>query len=86
MPATIEVMIVDRHAIVRECIRRIAADTADIAIADEASSLRAASAAVRSRRFDLLVADIATEGGIALDGIRQLRSIAPAVPILVFSG
>ncbi|HEX8988331.1 MAG TPA: response regulator transcription factor, partial [Rhodocyclaceae bacterium] len=47
---------------------------------------RAASAAVRSRRFDLLVADIATEGGIALDGIRQLRSIAPAVPILVFSG
>lgn len=80
----VDVIIADRHAIIRDCVRRIAANTPDILITGEARSIDEMLIALGGRSYDLLVLEISMSGA-GIDAIRQAKSLRPATPILVLS-
>ena len=77
------ILLVDDHTIVREGLRRLLTAAADCEI-HEAASGRDAVAAVRGRRFDLIILDLNMPELGGLELLRRLRQFGP-VPILVFS-
>lgn len=81
----IEVLISDRHALIRDCLRKIVSNAEGLAIAGEAAGMDDALDRLRSRRYDLVVAEIATGGRADFDGVGRLKSASPETPILILS-
>jgi DNA-binding NarL/FixJ family response regulator len=81
----IEVLIVDDHDIVREGVKQIAADTADIKVGGEARSGGEALAEVRRRKWDVVILDLNLPDRSGMEVLSQLRMLAPHVPVLVFT-
>lgn len=81
----IEILVADDHAVVREGLRQILAETPGMIVADEASNGRELLEKASTRRFDVVVLDISMPGGDALEIVKQLKRQRPDVPILVFS-
>lgn len=80
-----DVLIADDHAIIRDGLRKILADTDDLVVAGEAANGLAVLEQIRAREFNLLVLDISMPGRNGLELIKQVRSERPKLPILVFS-
>jgi two-component system LytT family response regulator len=79
---TIRAVVVDDEALARDRLRRLLAAHADVAIVAECGDGRAAIAAVRDHRPDLLLLDVQMP---EVDGFAVLAAIgADAVPALVF--
>lgn len=81
----IEVLVADDHGIVRRGIAQIVSESADIVVAGEAASGEEALEMARSRRYDVVILDIAMPGRGGLDVIRDIRSASPATKIIVLS-
>jgi two-component system, NarL family, invasion response regulator UvrY len=81
----IAVLVADDHAIIRDGLRKILADTSDMEVAGEAADGNAALQHVRSRDWDLLVLDMSMPGRSGLDLIKLVKAERPRLPILVFS-
>lgn len=81
----INVLIVDDHDIVREGVKQIVSDTADIAIADEARTGAEALSVIRRGRWDLVILDLNLPDRAGLEVLSQLRTMAPHIPVLIFS-
>jgi DNA-binding NarL/FixJ family response regulator len=82
---TVRVLICDDHAIVRQGIRQILADAADIALAGEAANGPDALARAREGGIDVVLLDIAMPQRDGLDILRQLKSELPRLPVLMLS-
>jgi two-component system invasion response regulator UvrY len=80
-----DVLVADDHAIIRDGLRKIMADTDDLQVAGEAADGHAVVDQVRARDWDLLVLDMSMPGRSGLELIKQLKSERPRLPILVFS-
>lgn len=80
-----DVLIADDHAIIRDGLRKILADTDDLVVAGEAANGLAVLEQIRAREFNLLVLDISMPGRNGLELIKQVKSERPKLPILVFS-
>lgn len=81
----IEVLVADDHAIIRDGLRKILADTEDMVVAGEASNGGAALEKVRERDWGLVVLDMSMPGRNGVDLIKLLKVERPKLPILVFS-
>jgi two-component system, NarL family, invasion response regulator UvrY len=81
----IRILIADDHAVVREGVKRILADTDDLMIAGEASQGQEVLAKVSAEVWDMVLLDISMPGRNGLDVLRQLKLAYPALPVLVFS-
>ena len=89
----IRVLVCDDHFIVREGIKQVLADAADIALAGEAESGPQALRQVRDAAeqtaagggIDVVLMDIAMPQRDGLDVLRQLKSEFPALPVLMLS-
>jgi two-component system invasion response regulator UvrY len=81
----IKILIADDHAIVREGLKQILEETADMVVADEASSGHEVLDKARNNEYDVVVLDISMPGRDGVDILKQLRSQKPHLPILVFS-
>ena len=81
----ISVLVVDDHDIVREGIKQIVSETADIAVRGEARSGAAALDALRSGTWNVVILDLNLPDRPGLDVLGQIRSIAPQVPVLILS-
>jgi two-component system invasion response regulator UvrY len=81
----IRVLVCDDHLIVRQGIRMLLADAPDISVAAEAASGPEALAAVRTGGIDVVLLDIAMPQRDGLDILRQLKSEAPKLPVLMLS-
>ncbi|KPF48146.1 LuxR family transcriptional regulator [beta proteobacterium AAP121] len=79
------VLVCDDHLIVRQGIKQILADAPDISVAAEAASGPEALAAVRAGGIDVVLLDIAMPQRDGLDILRQLKSEAPKLPVLMLS-
>ena len=79
------VLICDDHQIVRQGIKQILADAADIALAGEAASGPEAVALVRAGGIDVVLMDIAMPQRDGLDVLKQLRAEFPKLPVLMLS-
>jgi two-component system invasion response regulator UvrY len=81
----IRAFIADDHAIVREGLKQIVADTPDIEVAGEARDGRQALDAVSRNNYDVVLVDISMPGMNGLDVLKQMISQKPRLPILVLS-
>ena len=81
----LDVLVVDDHAIIRDGLKKILADTDDLIVAGEAANGNAALDKVRERDWSLVVLDISMPGRNGLELIKLMKSERPRLPILIFS-
>ena len=81
----IRVLVCDDHQIVRQGIRQILADAADIATPLEAATGPAALQKVREGSVDVVLLDIALPVRDGLDVLKQLKAEQPRLPVLMLS-
>jgi two-component system, NarL family, invasion response regulator UvrY len=81
----IRVLVCDDHLIVRQGIKQILADAADIAVAGEAADGPDALVQVRRGGIDVVLLDIAMPQRDGLDVLKALKAEAPRLPVLMLS-
>ena len=81
----IEVLVADDHAIIRDGLKKIIADTDDLIVAGEASNGNAVLEKVRERDWSLIVLDLSMPGRNGLELIKLIKAERPKLPILIFS-
>jgi DNA-binding NarL/FixJ family response regulator len=81
----ISVLVADDHAIVRDGLKRILQQTADLVVGAEARDAHEVVQLVRERKFDVLLLDMSMPGPSGLDLIKRVRDEQPELPILVLS-
>lgn len=82
---TINVLIADDHAIVREGLKQILADTGDIAVAGEAENGLEAIKLVRHGKGDVLLLDISLPDRNGIEVLKQVRKEVPDVAVLILT-
>lgn len=82
---SIRVLLVDDHAIVREGIRQILADTHDIVVAGTVAGGVEAIAIVRKTACEVVVLDISMPDRSGIEVLKQLRKEFPKVAVLMLS-
>lgn len=82
---TIDVLVVDDHAIIRDGLKKILADSGDMLVTGEACNGQAALEQVRERNWGLVVLDMSMPGRSGLELIKLMKAERPRLPILVFS-
>jgi len=81
----IKVLIADDHAIVREGLKQIVADTPDIVVAGEAKDGRETLDKISKENYDVVLLDISMPGMSGLDVLKQLRNQKPQLRVLILS-
>lgn len=81
----VKILIADDHAIVREGLKQIVADTSDMIVIDEASDGHEVLALLSKNNYDVVVLDIAMPGPIGLDILKEIRKESPKLPVLILS-
>jgi len=81
----IRILIADDHAIVREGLKQVVADTTDLIVTGEADNGRETLKLVRNGDFDVVLLDIAMPGRGGLDTLKQLKQERPELPVLILS-
>ncbi len=81
----IRILLADDHAIIRDGLKQIFADTADLQVGGEAASGHEVLAKVREGDWDILLLDMSMPGKSGLELIKQIKAEKPRLPILVLS-
>lgn len=81
----IKVLIADDHAIVREGLRQILADTKDIIVAGDAENGLDAIKLVRAADCQVLLLDISMPDRSGIEVLKQLRKECPQTAVLMLS-
>jgi DNA-binding NarL/FixJ family response regulator len=81
----IRTLVADDHAIVREGIKKIVAETPDIIVADEADNGQEVIDKALRHEYDVLLLDISMPGRTGLDVLQYLKSEKPKLPVLMLS-
>ncbi len=81
----IKVLIADDHAIVREGLRQILADTKDIVVAGDAETGLDAIKLVRAADCQVLLLDISMPDRSGIEVLKQLRKECPQTAVLMLS-
>ena len=81
----LKVLIADDHAVVRRGLKQILEETSDIVVSGEATNSREVLEQVSTKSWDALVLDITMPGRSGLDILREVKLLAPKLPVLVLS-
>lgn len=81
----IKVLIADDHAIVREGLKQILADTTDIAVAGDAENGFEAIKLIRRGPSDVILLDISMPDRSGIDVLKQLKKEFPKLAVLMLS-
>jgi len=81
----IKILIADDHAIVREGLKQILAETVDMVVGGEATNGQEVLEHVRREDWDLVLLDLAMPGKDGLDTLKELKQENPKLPVLVLS-
>jgi len=84
-PASLRVMLVDDHPIVRRGLRDILADAFTGAIIHEVGSGREAIASLHAHTWSVMVLDLSLPDGSGLDVLKRVRELRPRLPVLILS-
>jgi len=77
---SISVLVADDHAIIRDGLRKILADTEDLVVAGEAADGNAALELVRSRDWDVVLMDLSMPGRHGIELIKLVKADRPKLP------
>jgi two-component system invasion response regulator UvrY len=80
------ILIVDDHAMIREGLKRILLDEFKDAAFGEAGNATEALDQVWKKPWELILLDISMHGRSGLDVLKEIRTSASKVPVLVLSG
>jgi two-component system, NarL family, invasion response regulator UvrY len=80
-----QVLLADDHAIIRDGLKQILADTDDLEVAGEAANSIEVLQLVRQRKWGVLVLDISMPGRNGLDLIHLIKEEQFELPILILS-
>jgi DNA-binding NarL/FixJ family response regulator len=83
--ATISILLVDDHPVVRQGYRRVLENQSDFRVVAEADNAAGAYAAFKTHGPDIVVMDISMKGASGLEAIRNIRARDDRARILVFS-
>jgi DNA-binding NarL/FixJ family response regulator len=81
----IKILIADDHAIVREGLKQIVADTSDMVVAGEAVNGQEVLEQVRKEDWDLILLDISMPGRGGIETLKELKNEKPKLPVLILS-
>ena len=81
----IRIVIADDHTLMREGLTRIFEGNDEITVVGEAIDGFSVISQVRKGGFDMLLLDLSMPGRSGIDLIRQIRTEAPKLPILVLT-
>lgn len=81
----IKILIADDHAIVREGLKQILAETPDMVVADEANNGHDVVTKVLKNDFDVVLLDISMPGRNGIDILKQLKTERPRISVLILS-
>jgi DNA-binding NarL/FixJ family response regulator len=81
----IRILIVDDHAIVREGLKQIIGNTADLSVAGETDSGIEAIKIHRRHAYDVLLLDISMPIKCGIEVLKQFKSEFPQLPVLMLS-
>ncbi len=79
------ILIVDDHPIVREGLTQQINRESDLTVCAQASNATHALAAIEAHKPDLALVDINLPGRNGLELLRDIRAVAPKLPVLVLS-
>jgi DNA-binding NarL/FixJ family response regulator len=79
------ILLVDDHPLTRHGLAQLIAQQADLAVCGEAGRAEEVLDSVRSLRPDLVLVDVTLPGKPGLELIKDLATMFPEVPVLVFS-
>lgn len=85
MSERIGIILVDDHAVVREGLRAVLEEEADLEVIADFATARDAIAAVAALRPRVAVLDLKMPAGDPVENIRGLRAAWPPIEILVFT-
>jgi DNA-binding NarL/FixJ family response regulator len=79
-------LLVDDHAVVREGVKRIIANTPDIVVTGEAEDVQEACTALAVAPYDVVLLDLSlSNGDNGFELLKQLQETHATVPVLIFS-
>ncbi len=81
----IKILIADDHAILRAGIKHLLSEQADLQVAGEAGNGQEVLDQVRGEAWDVLLLDMTMPGKSGIELIKQIKQIAPRLPILILS-
>lgn len=81
----IKILIVDDHAILRAGLKHLLSEYADLVVAGEAANGQEALEQVRNYNWDVAVLDMTMPGKSGIELIKQLKQLAPRLPLLILS-
>lgn len=81
----IKVLIADDHAVVREGLKQILAETSEMIVVGEAANGRQVLEFIHKEELDFLLLDIAMPGRGGMDTLKQVKIAKPKLPVLVLS-
>ncbi|CAG0952792.1 Oxygen regulatory protein NreC [Burkholderiales bacterium] len=81
----IRVLLADDHAIIRDGLKQILADTEDLQVCGEAADGNEVLRKVREGDWDVLVLDISMPGRSGLEVVKLVKEENPKLPVLILS-
>jgi two-component system invasion response regulator UvrY len=83
--SSINILIADDHAVVREGIKQILSGTSDMVVTAEASNGNEVMDKLSKNEINFLILDITMPGKSGLDILKDIKSQRPELPILILS-
>jgi two-component system invasion response regulator UvrY len=83
--SSINILIADDHAVVREGIKQILSGTSDMVVTAEASNGNEVMDKLSKNEINLVILDITMPGKSGLDILKDIKSQRPELPILILS-
>lgn len=81
----IRILIADDHSIVREGLKQIVAESAEMVVEGEAVNGQQVLNLIQKADYDLILLDIAMPGRGGIDTLKQLKIDKPEIPVLILS-
>jgi two-component system invasion response regulator UvrY len=81
----IKVLIADDHAVVRQGVKQILANTADISVVGEAANGQEVIAKLGETRVDVVILDITMPESNGLQTLAAIKRAQPRLPVIVLS-
>ena len=81
----LEILVADDHAIIRDGLRKILADTDDLIVAGEACNGHMVLEKIQEREWSMIMLDLSMPGRHGIELIKLIKEKCPKLPILIFS-